>query len=71
MGRDQFASALVPVLYQAECQGGKAELRRLLASLSGYRAMPSALQVGLLGSYWLLAWNLLRQPRRVLQSRLA
>ncbi len=43
----------------------------LLASLSGYRAMPSALQVGLLGSYWLLAWNLLRQPRRVLQSRLA
>lgn len=43
----------------------------LLASLSGYRAMPSALQVGLLGCYWLLAWNLLRQPRRVLQSRLA
>ncbi|VXB78513.1 FTR1 family iron permease [Pseudomonas sp. 8AS] len=43
----------------------------LLASLSGYRAMPSALHVGLLGYYWLLAWSLLRAPRRVLQSRAA
>lgn len=43
----------------------------LLASLSGYRAMPSALHVGLLGYYWLLAWSLLRPPRRVLQSRAA
>ncbi len=34
-GEGAFASALVPVLYQAECQGGKAELLRLLASLSG------------------------------------
>ena len=43
----------------------------LLGSLSGYRAMPSTLQVGLLGCYWLLAWSLLQPPRRVLQSRLA
>ena len=34
-GEGAFASALVPVLHQAECQGGQAELRRLLASLSG------------------------------------
>lgn len=40
----------------------------LLASLSGYRAMPSAVNIGLLGCYWLLAWNLLRRPRRALQN---
>lgn len=34
-GEGAFASALVPVLYQAERQGGTAELRHLLASLSG------------------------------------
>ena len=34
-GEGAFASALVPVLYQAERQGGKAELRHLIASLSG------------------------------------
>ncbi len=34
-GEGAFASALVPVLHQAEHQGGQAELRRLLSSLSG------------------------------------
>jgi putative peptidoglycan lipid II flippase len=34
-GEGAFASALVPVLYQAERQGGTAELRHLIASLSG------------------------------------
>jgi len=43
----------------------------LLASLTGYRAMPSALQALLLGSYWLLAWRLLRKPAPVLRSSLA
>ncbi len=43
----------------------------LLASLTGYRAMPSALQALLLGGYWLLAWRLLRWPAPVLRSSLA
>lgn len=43
----------------------------LLASLTGYRAMPSALQALLLGGYWLLAWRLLRKPAPVLRSSLA
>lgn len=43
----------------------------LVASLSGYRARPSALQVIVLGFYWLLAWSLLRPPRRVLMGRFA
>ncbi|NCA90553.1 MAG: murein biosynthesis integral membrane protein MurJ [Gammaproteobacteria bacterium] len=34
-GEGAFAAALVPVLHQAEHQGGQAELRRLLGSLSG------------------------------------
>ena len=34
-GEGAFASALVPVLYQAERQSGTAELRHLIASLSG------------------------------------
>ncbi|RJG08918.1 FTR1 family iron permease [Pseudomonas cavernicola] len=49
--------------------GGK--LGALLASLSGYRAMPSALHVILLAYYWLLAWSLLRRPRRILLSSAA
>lgn len=40
----------------------------LLASLSGYRAMPSSVHVSLLAYYWLLAWSLLRPPREALQS---
>ena len=43
----------------------------LLASLTGYRAMPSTLQVLLLAGYWLLAWRLLRKPAPKLQSSLA
>ena len=43
----------------------------LLASLTGYRAMPSTLQALLLGGYWLLAWRLLRKPAPVLRSSLA
>ena len=43
----------------------------LIASLTGYRAMPSALQALLLGGYWLLAWHLLRKPAPVLRSSLA
>ena len=43
----------------------------LLASLTGYRAMPSTLQALLLGGYWLLAWHLLRKPAPVQRSSLA
>ncbi len=43
----------------------------LLASLTGYRAMPSTLQALLLAAYWLLAWRLLRTPTPKLQSSLA
>ena len=43
----------------------------LLASLTGYRAMPSTLQALLLGGYWLLAWRLLRKPIPLLRSSLA
>jgi high-affinity iron transporter len=42
----------------------------LLASLTGYRAMPSTLQALLLGGYWLLAWRVLRTPRLVVPSNL-
>ncbi|HSC81991.1 MAG TPA: FTR1 family protein [Pseudomonas sp.] len=49
--------------------GGK--LGSLLASLCGYRAMPSALHVSLLAYYWLLAWSVMRAPRGSLKSRLA
>lgn len=45
------------------------KLGSVLASLCGYRAMPSALHVSLLAYYWLLAWSLVRPPRRGLQSR--
>src|SRR3990167_6279712 len=43
----------------------------LLASLTGYRAMPSTLQALLLGGYWLLSWRLLRKPAPLLRSSLA
>ncbi|MCY1349330.1 Ferrous iron permease EfeU [compost metagenome] len=38
-------------------------LGALIASLTGYRAMPSAAAVLLLSAFWLLAWRLLRAPR--------
>lgn len=43
----------------------------LVSNLSGYRARPSALHVVGLGYYWLLAWSLLRPPRRALMGKVA
>lgn len=43
-------------------------LGALLSNLSGYRAMPTALHVSVLAYYWLLAWNVSRSPRRVMQG---
>ncbi|WP_415755474.1 FTR1 family iron permease [Pseudomonas leptonychotis] len=43
----------------------------LVASLSGYRARPSALHVIALGYYWLIAWSLLRPTRTALLGRVA
>jgi high-affinity iron transporter len=43
----------------------------LIASLTGYRAMPSAFAVGGMALYWSLAWWLLRAPRRASALRQA
>jgi len=40
------------------------KLGALVSSLSGYRAMPSALHVILMAYYWFLAWSLSQTPRR-------
>lgn len=44
------------------------QLGAQISSLSGYRAMPSALHVIFMAYYWFLAWNLSQTPRRSMLS---